>query len=144
MAVDTRDMHDDMDRERDGFTGTAMRKSDVGREHTMRQPRERLLSGVRMDRAQAAEMSGVQGLQQVECLGAADFADQNAIGPMTKRGAEQVGDGNWRQGRLLSQRRLSTSRLEPKHVWFIQVDLGGLFDNDNPIAFGNVRRERVE
>ena len=144
MAVDTRDMHDEMDRERDGFTGTAMRKSDVGREHTMRQPRERLLSGVRMDRAQAAEMSGVQRLQQVECLGAADFADQNAIGPMTKGGSEKICNRHRRQGRLLPQRRLRTSRFEPKHVRFVQMDLGGFFNDDDAIAFGNVRRERVQ
>ena len=111
-------------------------KPDVRRQHAVRQARERLLGGVRVNRAQAAEMAGVQRLQQVERLGAAHLADQDAIGPMTERGAEQVGDRDRRQRRLLSERRLSAPRFEAQHVRLVEVDLGGLLDDDDAIASG--------
>ena len=69
-------------------------RPDVGRQDAMRQPHQRLVGGVRVNRAEAAEVARVQGLQQIECLGAAHLADEDAIGPMPERRPQQVGDGH--------------------------------------------------
>ena len=128
MSANSRDVHDEVNRQRDGFARAPVRQSDVGGQHTVRQAREGLLRGVRVDGAQAAEMPGVQRLQQVERFRATDLADEDAIGPMPQGRAEQVGDRDGRQRRLLAERRLRTPCLEPKHVRFVQVNLCRLLD----------------
>ena len=52
----------------------------------MREPRQCLLGGVRVNRRQAAEVAGVERLQQVERLRTADFSNQNAIGVSPEQG----------------------------------------------------------
>ena len=89
-------------------------------------------------------MARVQRLQQVERFAAADLADEDAIGPMPKRRAEQVRDGDRRQRRFLSERRLRAPGLEPQHVRFVEMNLGGFLDHDDPVAVGNVRRQRIQ
>ena len=71
-----------MNRQRNRLARAPVRQADIGRQDAMRQARECLLGGVRVDGAQAAEMARVQRLQQVEGLGAADLADEDAIGPV--------------------------------------------------------------
>ena len=90
MRPDARDVDDEMNRERNRLTGAPVRKTNIGRQDTVRQARERLLRGVRVDGAQAAEMAGVERLQQIERFGAAHLADQDAIRPVTQapRGAD--------------------------------------------------------
>ena len=78
----------------------------------MRQPRECLARRVRMDRAQAAKMSRIEGLQQIERLRPAHLADENAIGPMPKGGAEQIGNGHRRQWQLPG--RAALVRVSPR------------------------------
>ena len=97
-SVDARDVHDQMDRERDGLARAAMGQPDIGRQHAVREARERLLGGVRVDRAQAAEVAGVERLQEVERFRPAHLADEDAIRAMAQRGAQQVGDRDRRAG----------------------------------------------
>ena len=113
---------------RDGLADAAMRQPHIGGQDTMRQAGERLLGGVRVDGAQAAEMTGVERLQQVERFRATHLANQDAIRPVAKRGAEQVGNRDRRQRRFLSERRLRAPCFEPKHVRFVQMNLGRLLD----------------
>ena len=87
---------------------------------------------------------GVQRLQQVERFGAADLTDEDAIGPVPQGRAQQVGDRDRRQRRLLAERRLRAPRLEPKHVRLVEVNLRRLLDQDDAVAVGNVRRQRVQ
>ena len=89
-------------------------------------------------------MAGVQRLQQVEGLGAADLADEDAIGPVPQCCAQQVRDRDWRQRRLLAERRLRSAGLQPKDVRFVEVNLRRLLDQDDPVAIGNVRREGIQ
>ena len=95
--IDTRDVSDDVNGERDSLADAAMRKADVRGQHAVRQASERLLGGVRVNRAQAPEMTGVQRLEEVERFGAAHLAHQDAIRAVTQRGAQEVGDGDRRE-----------------------------------------------
>ena len=47
--------------------------------------------GPGVDSADAAGMAGAPGLQEVERLGPAHFADRNAVGPQPQRGAHEFG-----------------------------------------------------
>ena len=89
-------------------------------------------------------MARVQRLQQVESLGPADLSDENAIGPMPECCAQQIRDCHWRQRRLLSERRLCAAGLQTKDVWFVEVNLRRLLDQDNPVPIGNVSREGIQ
>ena len=46
----------------------------------MRQARQSLLGGVSVNRAEAAQVARVEGLQQIERLRAAHLADDDSIG----------------------------------------------------------------
>lgn len=144
VSASSPDVHDKVNRQSDGFSDTPVRQSHVCGQHTVRQTCERLFSGIRVDRTEAAEVPGVQRLQQVERFCATDLTDQNAIRSMPQCRTKQVGNRDGRQRRLLAERQLCTPRLEPNHVRFVQMNLCGLLDQNNAIAIGNVRSERVE
>src|SRR4051812_12125846 len=110
----------------------------------MRQARQRLVGGIRMDGAEASEVTGVEGLQEVEGLTAAHLADDDAIGPMPQRGTEQIGDRDSRQWRLVPQRHLSSSRLESEEIRLVEVDLCGLLDDYDPIAIRDPSGQGVQ
>ena len=69
-----------------------VRQADIGGQDTVCEARECLLRGVRMDGAQAAEMTRVERLQQVEGLGATDLTDEDAIGPVRSAARKQIRD----------------------------------------------------
>ena len=52
----------------------------------MRQARQSLLGGVPVNRAKAAQVACVEGLQQIERLRAAHFANDDSIGPVPESG----------------------------------------------------------
>ena len=123
-----------MNRQRDGLPRAPMRQADVRGQHAVREPRQRLLGGVRVDRRQAAEMAGVERLQQVERFRTAHLADEDAIGTMAERRAHQVGDGHGGHRLFLAERHLRSSRLEPNEVRLVDEDLGRLFDQHDAVA----------
>ena len=55
---------------------------------------QRVAGGVGVDRGHAAVVAGVHRLQHVECLGAADLADDDAVGAHAQRVAHQVALGD--------------------------------------------------
>ena len=59
-----------MDGQGDGFADAAMGQAHVGGQDAMRQARQRLLGGIRVNRAEASEMARVERLEQIERLGA--------------------------------------------------------------------------
>src|SRR6185295_18389848 len=97
-----------------------------------------------MDGAQAAKMTRVQRLQQIEGLGAADLTDEDAIRPVPQCCAKQICDGDWWQRGLLSKRCLRAAGLQPKDVRFVEVNLRRLLDQDDPVSIGNVSREGIQ
>src|SRR5256885_1167381 len=105
-----------------------MRQADVCREHTMRESRQRLLGIVRVNRRQAAEMSGVERLQKVERFRTAHLADEYPVWTMAQRRAYQSGDRHRRHRLLLAERHLRASRLEPHEVRLVDQNLRRLLD----------------
>ena len=100
-----------------------MRQPDIGGQDTVGQPRERLLGGVRVDRAQAAQVPGVERLEQIEGFGATHFAHQDAIRTMSQCSAQEVCDRDRRYRRLLPQRYLRTPRFESDEVRLFDPNL---------------------
>src|SRR5919108_4985792 len=96
----------------DGFTNATEWQTNVRGQHAMSEPSKRLLCGIRMDCAQAAEMSCVQRLQKIERFRAPDLTDQNSIRTVSKRRAHQVRDRDGWQWLLLAERHLSTPGLK--------------------------------
>ena len=84
-------MNQQVDRQRDSFANAVMRQPDTRGQHAMGQAHQCLLWRIGVDGAQAPEVARVQGLEQVERFGPADFPDENAIGPMPERGSQQIG-----------------------------------------------------
>ena len=76
-----------------------------------------------VDGADAAGMAGAPGLQQVERLGAADFADRNAIGAQAQRGAHEIG-----------QRRHAVLGSERHEVRRDALQLAGILDQHHAIG----------
>src|SRR5262245_65178673 len=99
-----------------------MRKPHICGEHTVRQAGERLLRGIGVNGAEAAEMTGVERLQKVEGFRPANLADEDAIRPVPQGRAEQISDGHRGQRRLLPERSLGSSRFQAKYVWFVEVN----------------------
>ena len=87
-------------------------KPDIRRQHAVREARERLLGGVRVNRAQAAEVACVERLQEVERFCPTHLSNEDAIRAMAERRAEQVGNRDRRERRLLAERCLSAARFE--------------------------------
>src|SRR5262245_39190415 len=102
------DVHDEVNRKTVCFGYTRMRTPDVRCQYAVGQACQGLFCGVRVDRAETAEVSGVQRLQQVERFGAAYFADEDAIRPMPQGRTKQVRDRDRRQWRFLAECRLCT------------------------------------
>src|SRR5581483_11041708 len=133
-SVDACNVHDQVDRQSDGFADASVRQSDVRREDAMRHSRQCLVGGVCVDRAQASKVTGIEGLQEVECLSPAYLADDDAIGPVPECCAEQVGDRDSGQRRLMSERHLRASRFESEEIRLLKMDFRGLLDYDDPVA----------
>ena len=82
VSAKSPDVYDKVNRQSDGFSDTPVRQSHVRGQHTVRQTCEGLFRGIRVDRAETAEVPGIQRLQQVERFRATDFAHEDAIRPM--------------------------------------------------------------
>ena len=143
-STDAGDVRTTVDGQRDRLTRAPMRQADVGGQDAMRQPRQCLLGGVRVNRAQAAEMAGVQRLQQVERFRAAHLADQDPIRPVPQRGPEQVGDRDRRAA--APPGRAAPAPVVPRGAprSACQMNLGRLLDDDHAVVVGNVGRQRIQ
>jgi len=65
---------------------------------TVRQAYKRLLSGIAVNRGHAAEVPGIEGLQQIKRLRTPHFTHDDAIRAVPERGTQEVRDGDWRNG----------------------------------------------
>jgi hypothetical protein len=89
-------------------------------------------------------MTGVQRLKQVESLGSTHLPNKDAIRSVPESGAKKIGDRNRWERRLLAEGCLRATRFKSQHVRLGQVDLGGFLNDDDPVAFRNMRREGIE
>jgi len=62
-------------------------------------------------------------LERHERFGAADFPNEDAIGPMAEGGAKQIGDGHGWHRRFVAERGLRASRLEPQQIRLLEMNL---------------------
>ena len=115
-----------------------IRQLDAALHDARREPRQRLLRRVRVNRRQRARVAGVQRLQQVERFPAAHLADDDAVRSMPQRRPEQVANRHGRQTRLLA------SRLEPDQVRPVDLQLRRVLDQHDAVVGRQERRERVQ
>ena len=78
-------------------------------------------------------MARVHRLEHVERLGAANLADDDAVGPHAQRVADEIADAD-----LALALDVGGARLEPDHVLLLELQLGGVLDRDDALA----RRDR--
>src|SRR5690349_8695282 len=109
-------MDDEVNRQGDCFPGASVREADICRQDTVRQPRQRLIGVVRVDRRQTSEVPGVERLEQIERFRSAYLTYQDAVGPVPQRRSNEVGDGHRRHGLLLAEGRLRSPGLEANEV----------------------------
>ena len=61
-----RDVRDEVDGEPDGLSRARVREPDIGHQDAVREPGQGLLGGVGVNGAEAAEVAGVDRLEEVE------------------------------------------------------------------------------
>ena len=86
-----------------------------------------------------ALVAGVERLQHVDGLGAADLADDDPVRPHAQRVAHEVADRD-----LALALDVGRARLERDHVRLLQAQLGVVLDGDDALAVGHRRGERVQ
>ena len=84
-------------------------------------------------------MTGIHCLQQVECFGAADLADDDAFRPHAQAVPNQVAHGY-----LTLAFEIGRTGLEPHHMRLLQLQLGRILAGDDPFVLVDVARKRVE
>ena len=117
------------------LTGSSM----PGHQHEHLEPVQRVARRVRVDRGQRPVVAGVHRLEHVERLGAADLADDDAVGPHPERVANEVADAHL--ALALDVRR---ARLERDDVPLEQPKLGRVLDRDDPLLAGDERGDGVQ
>ena len=96
--------------------------------------RQALLGGCGVDGGKRAGMPRIEQLQKVEGLPASNLAQDDAVGTVPKGGFQEVANCDGGQAILLAP------RLKPDEVTFVDLDLGGVFDDDDPLIVGNIAR----
>ena len=84
-------------------------------------------------------MAGVHGLQQVERLGSADFADDDAFRPHTQAVAHQIAHGD-----LAFAFEVGRPRFQAHHVRLLQLQFGGVFAGDDALVVVDELGQTVE
>jgi hypothetical protein len=88
---------------------------------------------VGVDGATAAVVAGVERGQEIHYFGAADLADDQAVGAHAEGLADQVA-----QRDLSGAFDVRRASLEADDVWMIRAEFAGVLDQDQP--FGRIRQ----
>src|SRR5579872_1789889 len=126
------DMDQDMDGIGDGGFDRFVRKLDAALQDATGQPGECFPAGIGVNGGEAAAVSGIQSLQEVEGFLAANLAQNGAVGAMAETCLEQVTDGDG--GDFWS---LRAARLEANEVGFSYVNLRRILDDQQAVFLGN-------
>ncbi len=84
-------------------------------------------------------MTGRHRLDQLESLTRANLAHHDAVWTHSKRGLEEVADGD-----LSPASRVGRLRFHLDHVRELELELSGILDHHDPVRFGGERAEAVE
>ncbi len=84
-------------------------------------------------------MAGVHGLQQVERLGSADFADDDAFGTHTQAVADQLAHGD-----LAFALDVRRAGFQAHHMRLLQLELGGVLAGDDALVVLDIVGQAVQ
>ena len=129
----------DVDRGADHLADGARRQRKAAHGDHRFEARERLARVVGVQRAHRAVVAGVHGLQQVERLGSAHLADDDALRPHAQAVAHQVAHGD-----LAFAFEVGRPRLQPHHVRLLQLQLGRVLAGDDALVVVDVAGQAVE
>ena len=92
-----------------------------------------------MQRSHRSVVTGVHGLQQVECFRSADFADDDAFRAHTEAISHQFAHGD-----LALAFDVGRTGFQPHHMRLLQLKFCGVFAGNNALVVVDVLGETVE
>jgi hypothetical protein len=95
--------------------------------------------GVGVERAHRAVMAGIHRLQQVEGLGSAHFADDDALGPHTQAVLDEVAHRD-----LPVALDIGRPGFEAHHMRLLQLQFGGVLAGDDALVVVDVVGQAVQ
>ncbi len=132
-------MHHHVDGGGDLRAQRAEREIDAAQQRAGLDAREALARAVGVDGRHASRVAGVQSLQEVERLAAADFADDQAVGAQAQRRMEQIADRHFALVVLVRPAGLKANR-----VFLLDLQLAGVFDHQDALVLGDEGAEHVQ
>ena len=138
-VAEARDLHDQIDRARDLLADGAHAHVGVGHADHDFQARHAVARRVGVNGGERAVVTGIHGLKHVQRFFAADFADDDAVGPHTEGVDDQIANLD---GAVAFD--VGGPRFHARHVRLAQPQFGGVFDGDDALVFRNVARKHVQ
>src|ERR1700733_2047707 len=131
-------MHDDIYGVSHVGLDGAVGQIDAALQNAIREAGEALFCGSSVQGRKTPGMSGVEKLQKIEGLTSANFAQDQSIRPMTKRGFEQIpnGDGGHAVLRLPG--------LKSDEIVLAHVNFGGVLDEEDSFICRDKFPEHIE
>ena len=122
-VAEAHEVDDDVERRGDLLPDRTEREVEAGHQRHRLEPGERVTRRVRVDGRDRALVTGVHRLEHVERLGAADLADDDAVGSHAQRVAHEVADRD-----LAATLDVRRAGLEREHVLLAELELLGVLD----------------
>ena len=138
-VAQARGLHHDVDRAADHLADGARGQRIAAHGDHRFDTRERLARAVGVQRAHRAVVAGVHRLQQVERLGSAHLADDDALRPHAQTVANQVAHRD--RALALDVRR---PRFQPHHMRLLELKLGRVLAGDDALVVVDELRQAVE
>src|SRR6478752_5671875 len=128
-VAQARGLHDDVDRGADHLADGARGQREAAHRNHGFAARQGFAGVVGVQRSHRAVMAGIHGLQQVERLGSADFADDDAFGTHTQAVAHQFAHRY-----LAFAFDVGRPGFQPHYVGLLQLQFGGVFAGDDALV----------
>ena len=128
-VAQARGLDDDVDRGADHLANGARGQREAAHRDHRFAARQGFARVVGVQRSHRAVMAGVHGLQQVERLGSADFADDDAFGTHTQAVPDQIAHGD-----LAFALDVGRAGFQPHHMRLLQLKFGGVFAGDDALV----------
>ena len=122
-------LNDHVDRTDDHLADRLGRQAVTAHRDHRLHPADGLARGVGVQRAHRAVVAGVHGLEEVEGLRAADFADDDAFGTHPQAVLDQVAHGD-----LALALKVRGAGLQTDHVRLLELQLGGVLARDDALG----------
>jgi len=116
----------------DLFTDNSKRKIEAGKQGEGFETRDRVSRRVGMEGGQRPIVASVHGLEHVQGFPASHLADDNSVGTHAERISDEMPDSDFSLPRWVGR-----FALEPDDVLRVQLELGGIFNGDDPFRLRN-------